>query len=316
MNRYLLLYNYKYFYKGYIIISNQKTLTEQFKSFYTSHKPKNFEDAIEKFSIFGGVNWGEIDTSKPSFELIEKLILDDYRFIRNDITELTMGAPVYHAILSGIAMGDGKTHSSYKRAKVDKDVGDSAVEVLQEKGLLRVEKAKNIFTSWSENETVDNKLLFTTPFYCFWFAFVSPLFKGIRDGDYKEIRQRFTNHQNEFIQLSFVALSQEFLKLYFKDDTIMEIGSYWDRKSELDIFAKTKSGKTIVGSCKYINKKINKSELNRLHDICESAKIKADVFVIFSKKGFSSELKSLKSEALKLFTIKNLKSLAEDSEIS
>ena len=257
------------------------------------------------------MNWGEIDTSKPSLELIEKLILDDYRFIRNDITELTTGAPLYHALLSGIAMGDGKTHSSYKKAKVNKDVGDSAAEVLQEKGLLRVEKAKNIFTSWSENETVDNKLLFTTPFYRFWFAFVSPLFKGIRDGDYKEVQQRFTNHQNEFVQLTFIELSQEFLKLQFKEDTITEIGSYWDRKSELDIFAKTKSGKIIVGSCKYTNKKIKKSELNRLHVICETSKIKANIFVIFSKKGFSSELKSLKSEELKLFTIKNFKTLVE-----
>lgn len=208
-------------------------------------------------------------------------------------------------------MGDGKTHSSYKRAKIDKDVGDSAVEVLQEKGLLRVEKAKNIFTSWSENETVDNKLYFTSPFYRFWFAFISPLFKGIRDGDYKEIRQRFTNYQNEFVQLTFIELAQEFLKLQFQDDKIIEIGSYWDRNSELDIFATTKSGKIIAGSCKYTNSKIKKSELNRLHDICENAKIKADIFVIFSKKGFSSELKSLKGEELKLFTLKNFKSLVE-----
>jgi len=208
-------------------------------------------------------------------------------------------------------MGDGKTHSSYKRAKIDKDVGDDAVKVLQEKSIIRVEKAKNIFTSWSENEVVDNRLYFITPFHRFWFAFISPLFKGIRDGEYKEVKQRFLNNKTEFVQHTFIELSQEVLKLNFKDDKIVEIGSYWDRNSELDIFAKTKKGKTIVGSCKYTNSKIKKSELNRLHDICNSAKIEADIFVIFSKKGFSSELKALKGENLKLFTLKNFKSLVE-----
>lgn len=306
-----MLYNFVIFTKGFTIISNNKTLAEQFRSFYADHKPKNFEDAIEKFAIFGGVGWGEIDTSKPSFELIEKLILSDYRFIRNDVTELTSGAPVYHSVLSAIAMGDGKTHSSYKRAGVAEDVGDNAVEALCEKGVLRIAKARNVFTSWSENEKVDNKLYFTTPFARFWFAFVSPLFKGVRDGDFTEVKKRFENRQSEFVNLTFVELAQEFLKLSFKEDEIVEIGSYWDRNVELDVYAKTASGKTIVGVCKYTNAKVKKSELARLQESCAKAKIEADVFVIFSKSGHSNELKTLKSENLKLFTLKNFKALVE-----
>jgi len=80
------------------------------------------QDAIEKFNIFGGVEWGSIDTSKPTFELIEELVLKDYRYIRNDVSEVTEGMPLYHSILTAIALGDGKTHTAYKRAKVSKDV--------------------------------------------------------------------------------------------------------------------------------------------------------------------------------------------------
>ncbi|MFK5938163.1 MAG: DUF234 domain-containing protein [Sulfurimonas sp.] len=305
------MYNFIYLLKGSIIISNNQTLIQQFQSFYKDHHPKNFEDAVEKFAIFGGVNWGEVDTSKPSYELIQKLILDDYRFIRNDVTELTSGAPLYHSVLSGIAMGDGRTHSSFKRAKVDKDAGENAVEELVSRGIIRLDKAKNLFTSWDENEKVDNKLFYTTPFMRFWFAFVSPLFKGIRDGDYKEIKTRFLNRESEFVQLTFVELSHELLKRNFQDDKIVEIGTYWDRNIELDIYAKTASGKTVVGSCKYSNAKVKKSELSKLQEICTTAKIEADIFVLVSKKGFSNELKSLKSESLKLFTIKNFKSLVE-----
>jgi len=244
-------------------------------------------------------------------ELIEKLILPDFRYIRNDVTELTTGMPLYHSILTGIAMGDGQMHTAFKRANTSSEVGSKAVDELCETGIIRLLKSKKIFTSWSENETVSNKLFFTSPFLRFWFAFVSPLFKGVRDGNFKEVRERFANRKSEFLQLPFTELSHEVLKLSMKEDPIVEIGTYWDNKIELDIYAKTKSGKTIVGSCKYTNSKIKKSELSRLQEICDKANIEADIFVLFSKSGYSSELKSLKGENLKLFTIKNFKKLVE-----
>jgi len=211
--------------------------------------------------------------------------------------------------LSGIAQGDGKTHSSFKRAKVDDDAGSNAIDELSSRDVIKVDKAKNIFTSWDENEKVDNKFYFSAPFLRFWFAFISPLFKGIRDGDFKEVKQRFSNNENEFTQLTFVQLSHELLKIQMQDDKIVEIGTFWDRQVELDIYAKTKSGKTIVGTCKYTNNKVKKSELTRLQENCKAANIEADIFVIVSKKGFSKELKSLKGENLKLLSLKNFKSL-------
>ena len=100
-------------------------------------------------------------------------------------------------------------------------------------------------------------------------------------------------------------------QMKFKDDPIVEIGSYWNNSIELNIYAKTKSGKVVAGSCKYTNAKIKKSELTKLQENCQKANIEADIFVIFSKRGFSSELKALKGENLKLFTVKNFKKLVE-----
>jgi len=292
------------------MLSNQ-TLQEQFRSFYKEHKPNNFEEAIEKFTIFGGINWGDIDTSKDTMELIEKIILPDFRYIRNDVTELTTGMPLYHSILTGIALGDGKPHTAFKRANVTKEVGENALDELLDIGIIRLEKSKKIFTSWAESEAVSNKLYFTSPFLRFWFAFVSPLFKGVRDGDYKEIREKFTNRENEFMQLIFTQLSFDVLKLSFKEDPIVEISSYWDNDVEIDIYAKTKSGKIIAGTTKYTNTKLKKSELTKLQESCEKTKMDVNIFVLFSKKGFSNELKSLKGENLKLFSVKNFKKLVE-----
>jgi len=71
------------------------------------------------------------------------------------------------------------------------------------------------------------------------------------------------------------------------------------------MLVETKSGKVIAGACKYTNSKIKKSVLTDLKDKCTKAKIDVDMFVLFSKKGYTSELKSLKGDTLKLFTLKN-----------
>jgi len=84
--------------------------------------------------------------------LIEKLILQDYNYIRNDITELTDGQPLYHSLLTAVAMSDGKLHAVYKRAKVDESLGEKAIETLRERGILRQKRCKG----------ADDKLFFTT----------------------------------------------------------------------------------------------------------------------------------------------------------
>jgi len=260
------------------------------------------EDAIEKFAIFGGVSWGKIDTSKPSFELIKDLILDDYAYIRNDITELTDGQPLYHSILSAIALSDGKAHAVYKRARVEDGVGQKAIETLLERRIIRLKRCKG----------ADDKFIFTLPFLRFWFAFVSPLFKGVRDGDYKEVEARWSAYENEFPQQIFKELSQLLVRDTLKEESIMDIGEYWQNDGlNLDIYAKTKDKRVIVGSCKYSNTKIKKSEVARIHELTQKANLTPDVVVIVAKKGFSKELKALKSPTLRLLTLKNFQTMVE-----
>ncbi|WP_324171655.1 DUF234 domain-containing protein [Sulfurimonas sp.] len=247
-----------------------------------------------------------MEISTPTFELIKKLILDDYTYIRNDISDTTTGMPLFHSILSGIALGDGRTHSAFKKANITNEVGIKAITELCEMEVIRLEPSKKEFTTWADDYKISDKLLFNTPFMRFWFAFVSPIFKGIKEGDYKEVQKRFENKQADFVSFMFEQLSLELVKLEFKNDPIVESGSYWDKDVEIDLYAKTKSGKIVVGSCRYSNSKVKKSELTKLQEKCEVAKIKADIFVISSKKGFSSELKALKGDNLKLFTLKNL----------
>ncbi len=87
------------------------------------------------------------------------------------------------------------------------------------------------------------------------------------------------------MDLIFEQLCHEYIKHTFKDDQIEEIGRYWDdQKNEIDLIAQTESGKIIIGSCRYTNSKMKKSEINRLKEICQKLEIVPDFITLFSKK--------------------------------
>ncbi|HIP02016.1 MAG TPA: ATPase, partial [Campylobacterales bacterium] len=106
-------------------------------------------------------------------------------------------------------------------------------------------------------------------------------------------------------------LTMELVKNSFVEDLIESIGSYWDKNIEIDILAKTKSGKIVAGLCKYSKAKAGKNELAKLKEDCKKAELDIDTYVIFSKNKFSNELKKEKSEDLKLFALRNIRSLLE-----
>lgn len=290
-------------------MAKHPTLLEQFRSFYFQNNPQDMEQAIKYFSVFGGMSWN-VDMDVPLDELIESKILNNYRYIHGDITKITESDRHSHLLLSGIAMGDRRTHSALKKARISRSDGEYAMENLFERGLLKAEYS--LESPPNEDDNIDEKLNFTAPFMRFWFSFVSPFFKGIRDGDYKESQERFINREQEFSELVFTKLAMEVMKKSFKEDPITEIGSYWDRNTEIDILAKTKSGKIIAGICKNSNSKAKKTELSKLKEQCDKAELTADINVVISKSGFSNELKNLKGAELRLFALKNFKSLVED----
>ncbi|MFA5455388.1 MAG: DUF234 domain-containing protein [Sulfurimonas sp.] len=285
------------------------SLLEQFRSFCFQNKPQELEQAIEYFSVFGGMSWG-VDLSKTLEELIESKVLKNYTYIHGDITKITQSDKVSHSLLSAVAMGDGRVHSALKRARISRAEGEHAIDTLCSKNIIKTEFP--LESPPDSDEKIDEKLNFSTPFMRFWFAFVSPYFKSIKEGDFKEAKESFSNRKSEFYELTFRKLSMEVMKKSFKDDPIVEIGSYWDRNTQIDILAKTKSGKIVAGICKYSNQKAKKSELTKLQEQCEAAELTPDISVIISKSGFSNELKALKGEDVKLFGLKNFKILIED----
>lgn len=290
-------------------MAQQPTFLQHFRSFYIQNKPQDIEQAIEYFSVFGGSGW-YVDMQKPLLELIESKFLKNYAYIHGDITKITQSNKITHALLSAIATGDRRMFSSFKRAKISREEGDRAVDFLYDNGLVEIEYSTEL--PLREEDNISDKLHFMQEYLRFWFAFISPFYKSIKEGNYKEVKERLTNREQGFSDLVFEKLCEELLKKSFEDDPIVKVGGYWDRNVEIDILATTKSGKLIAGVCKYSNTKVKKTELSKLKEKCALAELKPDILVIFAKNGFTNELKLLKSETVKLFTLKSLKVLLED----
>lgn len=268
--------------------------------------------AIEYFSVFGGLKIS-VDVSVDIEMQIKDKVLSRYKYLRNDISNITLGDPSHHRILSSLALSDRRTNSAFKKAKISFDNGIYIIDKQCETGMLYLEKSKFSLANQKINKSISEKLFFTTPFAHFWFAFISPIFQGVRDGDFKESLDLYKNHKSEFNEISFNQLSHELLKKIKlkEEDRIHIIGRYWDDNIHLDIIAQTASKKIIIGSTKFINSKVKKTELNRLKDIAKVLNIEVHTYVIFSKKGFSSELKSLKGSSLKLFSAKSFNQLID-----
>ncbi len=182
------------------------------------------------------------------------------------------------------------------------------VDNLLDTQIIEIESPLNFLVKSQEN-TTSKKLLFTVPFLRFWFAFISPIYKGIKERNYKEFFTLWQNRKTEFQDFICEELALEYIQDIFKEEGIKLIGKYWNKDINIDILAKTKSGKIIAGN--YINssKKVKKDALNKLKSDCEDMDLKVDIYTLFSKNGYTSELKSLKSENIRLFTLKSFKYL-------
>ena len=295
-----------------LFMSKNPTILQQFRSFCYQNNATNLEQALEYFSVFGGMGW-RVDMTVPLEQLIEEKVLNNYRYIHGDTTKITNSKETHHKILSALALGDRREHSAFKKAQVDRVQGEESVDYLIDEGLLKHDKS--VEKPLKDHEKVSSKLLFCQPFMRFWFALISPNYKGIKAGEYDEVKKRWEEMKIEFNNHIYQQLFLELIKKAHNenaDDPIMKIGSYWDTNIEIDLLAKTKSGKFIAGTCKFSKAKAKKSEFTKLKASCDSSKIEAEHYVIFSKNKFSTELKKEKGENLQLFSLKSLGSLLLD----
>ena len=272
-------------------MSKHPTLLQHFRSFAFQNTIHDFDKALEYFAVFGGTGW-DVDVSKSVETLIEEKVLRNYEPLHKSMIRYTHNNPVYHKLLSLVALGVEYEHEVFKKAKIGKDRGEEGIDYLEEKSLLRFDLS--VEKPLHESDMKSDRLLFRLPFMRFWFAMVSPNYKSILEGDFAEFQQKWENMGANFdILLSNFLVRELVLKQLatkFVDDPIVSIGCYYDKHTYIEILAKRKSGKMIAGACKYAKDPAKINMLETLKQKCKIAELNVDTYVLFSKNGFTSEV--------------------------
>lgn len=293
-------------------MSKRPTLLQHFRSFAYQNNITDFDVALEYFTVFGGTGW-DVDSSKNVDELIKEKVLCNYENLHKGVINFTHGNGLYHMILTIVALGVEFEDSVFKKAGVGIDKGEDAVDYLELKSLLKFDTS--VAEPRNERYKQSDKLLFEFPFMRFWFATISPYYQSISAGDFSEFEEKWNALRGNFSillsnHLALELVKERFVKK-FESDPIVTMGSYYDKKIEMTILAKRKSGKMLVGECKYSKTEAKMHMLSSLKEKCEKVGLEADEYVLFSKNGFTSEVKELKDENLMLLSNKDFSSLLE-----
>lgn len=248
--------------------------------------------------------------------------VQDFSYMQELIYPSYLLESPYRELLIATARGDGKISNIFKRAHIGDSLGGELISDLVGLGILAIEESRQAplkkhpkYTIKKElrGYRIQHKVRFVKPYYRFWFAFVEPFRSDLNAGNSSKFIDNFHQHKDRAVSLVFEQLSNLLLVKYFgQKDPLISTAGYWDHYSEFDLLAFTKSGKAILGECKYTSRSVCKNELKKLKDKANISGLRVDIFALFSKSGFSKELHTLNDDNLLLFDMRDYDRLLVD----
>lgn len=291
-----------------------------FNDFYHHFKTLEFEKTFTYFSLFAGIeNLNILKEIKELNVFLENNFIEDFQDFKNLISPSYLLDKPYVDILMAVALGDGKYFSVLKRAKIGENIGKKIINELVDLNILIIEKSreaplrthpKNKLKKALRSYRIQDKLRFRKPYFRFWFGFVQKYYLELSKGQSGKFLENFKQHNERLYSLVYEQLCDVFLTHYYTAKSpIIKSGSYWDRHSEFDILAQTQNKQILLAECKCKERKICKNELGKLKLKALQSNIKVDMYILFSKNGFSKELLNTQEKNLLLFDFYDLKEI-------
>ena len=283
-----------------------------FKDFCKKFPYLDIQDAIIYYAIFNGYPLKhQIDFSKDLDQNIQNEILDKLDALKNHFlyNKNPENQKLIEKILTRLSRGDRKNYSVYTKEGIPQgkgrelfrylfEIGEIQKETSREKPLRSIKKQP--LKKSLRRYKIQDKIHLKNNFTRFWFTFIAP-------NTGKNLTLELIHlYLDKFISLEFEKLSNQLIIQKYND--ILSSGSYWDKDIEIDLYVETQNI-NIAGEAKWKNSKICKNVLNSLQSKCRLADLNIDKFVLFSKSGFSNELKEKKGSNIELYDLKEFEKL-------
>ncbi len=286
-----------------------------FYGFREFFETENFENLLKTYSFTGGVPRyiEDVDERLSSEENIYKNILVKGSPFQNEpkfILAEEIDAPnTYFSILLAIAHGEHKVGGIAKRLEIKVQGLNRYLEKLRELDLV----GRDVPVT-EKNPAKSKKGLYRIKdnFFRFWFRFVFPNMSHIELGNYEVVLRNIRQDFDRFCSFVYEDVALEILQDHIKTGVIKEgfnfFGSWWSKDVEIDLVAIDPDRRHIlVGECKWTNQPVSYDVLKKLKSkalLLQNALMDKNIritYAIFSKRGFSRELISRKSQDLLLF---------------
>lgn len=217
--------------------------------------------------------------------------------------------------LSVLSKNDRKRYSINKSIPHFQALG--LINKLLEKNILILEKSQEKPITKNKRQKVkkelrsyniQDKVVFKNQGLRFFFYFIYPKLNLIAMKKYNELIELIQENLEKYQSFTFELLCKEFLAKKLK---VNQVYSFWNYYHEIDLYYH-ENNFCVLGEVKFKERKICKNVLNILKSKAKQLQIQPNLYVLFSKSGFSKELILNKERNLLLYTLEDFQFLIKD----
>ncbi|MDR1554886.1 MAG: DUF234 domain-containing protein [Campylobacteraceae bacterium] len=301
--------------------SKKGKIIKNFISFYKTCTHFDIVQTIEYFAVFDGFE-DEFLPKETIFETIYEYILLRFEKLERHFL-FTHDRKEFEDMLICLCRGDRKMHSVYKKCNISRMSGSKLYKNLFDIGIIKKEfsreeplkkERKQKLKKALRGYHAEDKILFKNEFCRFWFTFIAPNIKLLKNKEFGKVLDIIKNGFEKFVSFTYEILCKKFLLQKFNEE-FESSDSYWSKNVEIDIFLSGKYGKNIAAEAKWKNHLMCRNILSSLQKKCIREALGVDIFVLFSKSGFSKGLLKMQNEKLLLVDLSEFEKICKQEII-
>ncbi|NOZ62441.1 MAG: ATP-binding protein, partial [Calditrichaeota bacterium] len=278
------------------------------------------KDKIRAYGMLGGIPAYLLQFD--SRQTVEENILNNFlytdSFLYNEtrflLLEELREPRKYFAILKAIAFGANKINEIVQKSGIERSSVPRYLEILQ--NLMIIHREVSVT---EEKPEKSRKAIYEINdlYFKFWFRFIMPNQSFIEENRQKYVlTERILPFLDQYLGSIFERVSIDFLKQINGTNrfpfVFEKIGRYWKTNVEIDIVAFDSSKKDFFfAECKWSEKKVGTNILDELiaksKTIIDENKPKKVFYGLFSKSGFTDNLKKTNRDDVLLFQLKDFR---------
>lgn len=286
-------------------ISTYRKLKEfTFVDFVNRFPKSSVESCIYINAILGGVpdylnDWKEDRSVRENIKHIlldknSRLFLEPQQFLKQELRE----PAVYNTILCALAGGRRKLndlheHTGFSRAKIS----------VYLKHLIQLDLVEKLVPVNEEGKENVQKGIYRIKdnFFSFWYRFIFTNLSELMLGRVSSVYDKWIEpYLEEYMGEYFADVCTEYLKLMNLHQRLSEKYLWWDRwygkNGTIDVLAQGSSQKMLVGKCLWEDRKMDTGDYEKLLSLSEEAGLRTAHSYLFSKGGFTEELRLIGKE--------------------